>query len=469
MPSDQTLPFKHAHFIGIGGAGMSGIALVLHERGCKVSGSDLKQSSYVRKLIAAGVAVHIGHEAQTIDIEQPDVCVVSSAIPETNPEVIRARELGIAIWPRAKMLSALSLGRSTVAIAGTHGKTTTSSMIASMFDALEADPSFLIGGIVEKYATNGRNGSGEIFVAEADESDGSFLYLNPDTIVVTNVEADHLDHYGTFDNLKATFTKFMNSVSDDGTLVVCADDPCAFALAQATGKKLLTYGFSGNSDYVCSLAQDTQGIETNFVITDPQGQAAEVTLKTNPGRHNVLNATAACVVAGLYGYSLQDACVAISSFEGVHRRFTQVGSIDGIHIVDDYGHHPTEIAATLKAAKTLDFKRVVVIFQPHRYSRTQALAHEFAQAFMDADKLFVTNVFSAGEMPIPGISGKTIVDEVLHAHPEQDVCYMPNRKQLFDTLRTVLNAGDLLITMGAGDITTFGPDFISYMQEQDQA
>ena len=234
---------ESAHFIGIGGTGMSGIALVLHERGCKVTGSDLKASHYVRELEDAGIEVHVGHEAATIDAAMPQVVVTSTAIPETNPEVLRARELGIPIWPRAKMLSYLSNNATTVAVSGTHGKTTTSSMVATMLDKLGLDPSFLIGGVVEGYDTNGKNGDGGYFVCEADESDGSFLYLNPNVVVVTNIEADHLDHYGTLENIEKTFCKFMSLVGEDGTVIINGDVPHYVELARSTGRRVLTYGF----------------------------------------------------------------------------------------------------------------------------------------------------------------------------------------------------------------------------------
>ena len=260
---------KSAHFIGIGGAGMSGIALVLHERGCKVTGSDLKHSHYVRELEAAGIPVSIGHEAATIDAAMPEVVVTSTAIPESNPEVVRARELGIPIWPRAKMLSYLSGAAKTVAVAGTHGKTTTSSMVATMMDRLGMDPSFLIGGVVEGYDTNGRNGDGGYFVCEADESDGSFLYLNPNVVVVTNIEADHLDHYGTLENIEKTFCKFMDLVGEDGTVVIFGDNPHYVELARSTGRHVVTYGFGEGADFRCVPveASGSHRLASTFVNT----------------------------------------------------------------------------------------------------------------------------------------------------------------------------------------------------------
>ena len=291
-----------AHFIGIGGAGMSGIALVLHERGCRVTGSDLKSSHYVRDLTAAGIEVTVGHDAATIDAVAPQVVVTSTAIPETNPEVVRARELGIPIWPRAKMLSYLSGSQCTVAVAGTHGKTTTSSMVATMLDKMGLDPSFLIGGVVEGYGTNGRNGSGEHFVCEADESDGSFLYLDPSVVVVTNIEADHLDHYGTLENIERTFCTFMGLVGEEGTVVVNGDVPRYVELARSTGRHVLTYGFDPSCDYVCLPEDSHHALASTFSVRLPGGEKdVRVTISSNPGRHNMANATAAIAVADADG------------------------------------------------------------------------------------------------------------------------------------------------------------------------
>ena len=463
----ETANVTSAHFIGIGGAGMSGIALVLHERGCRVTGSDLKSSHYVRELEAVGIDVRVGHDAATIDAVSPQVVVTSTAIPETNPEVVRARELGIPIWPRAKMLSYLSGASTTVAVAGTHGKTTTSSMVATMLDKMGLDPSFLIGGVVEGYDTNGRNGSGEHFVCEADESDGSFLYLHPNVVVVTNIEADHLDHYGTLENIEKTFCTFMGLVGDAGTVIVNGDVARYVELARSTGRRVLTYGFDSSCDYVCLPEAPTHALASNFSVRLPGGEkTVRVTISANPGRHNMANATAAIAVADALGLDADAAATALSQFKGARRRFTHVGDVAGVTVVDDYGHHPTEVRATLAAASELPFKRIVCVFQPHRYSRTQALTAEFGHAFDDADVLRVMDVFSAGEMPIPGVSGKTVVESVRHTGNVADVAYVPNRKRLIDNLCDLVRPGDLLITQGAGDVTAIGPAFIAAMRER---
>ena len=471
VTTSAKLPFNRVHIIGIGGAGMSGIALVLHERGCRVSGSDLKSSRYVRELGAAGIEVHVGHDAATIDEVKPDVVVVSTAIPETNVEVVRARELGIDVWPRAKMLPALSLGHTTVAVSGTHGKTTTSSMIATMLDRMGLDPSFLIGGFVEGYDANGRSGKGPYYVAEADESDSSFLYFDPTVVVVTNIEDDHLDHYGSIENLENAFASFMDSVGEDGCAVVCGESERVRRVAARSKSRVVTYGFAGDGDfdYVCTPAPSHHTIESHLTVTTPAGKTVAVTIKANPGRHNMLNATAAIAVADALGLDVEKAAEALSTFGGVKRRFTHVADIDGVTVVDDYGHHPTEVAATLAAAHDLDYDRVVVVFQPHRYSRTAALAPEFAHAFDNADVLYVMDVFSAGEMPIPGVTSKMLADTVRAKHPGKEVVYCSSRLELNHELEKLVGEGDLLLTMGAGDVTTVGPEFIEYLTAKKDA
>lgn len=471
VPEATTAPtFKSAHFIGVGGAGMSGIALVLHERGFKVTGSDLKTSRYVRQLTRAGVEVHVGHEAATIDAVKPDVIVVSTAIPETNPELMRARELGIPVWHRAKMLSALGYGRTTVAAAGTHGKTTTSSMVATMLDRMGLDPSFLIGGIVEGYGTNGKNGNGDHFVVEADESDSSFLYLDPHVVIVTNVEADHMDHYGSLEEIEETFCTFMGLVGEDGTVIVCGEDPRLVELARSTGRSVLTYGEGEGFDIQCApvKAEGSSVFGTNFTVALPNGANVPVSIKNNPGRHNMLNATAALGAAYALGLDAADAAAALSTFEGARRRFTHVGEVRGIAIVDDYGHHPTEVKATLAAAKQLDFERVAVVFQPHRYTRLQALCDDFVNAFSDADTVVLIDVFPAGEMPIPGVTSKMLADKILAAHPEKTVRYVADHPALMACLDEVVSDGDLLITMGAGDVTTVGPEYLEHAASSDR-
>lgn len=468
----NTLPFSHVHFIGIGGVGMSGIAIVLHEHGVCVTGSDLKESKYVRALRSQDIDVRLGHEAATIDELQPEIVVVSTAIPETNPELMRARELGLEVWPRAKMLSALAKSKKTIAIAGTHGKTTTSSMAADMLGNLNLDPSFLIGGTVERFHTNGHDGDGDFYVAEADESDGSFLLLEPQIIVVTNIEADHLDHYGTLENIEKTFVAFMKSATDGGTVIVCGDTERLLQLAHQAVEEaeekgvhltLITYGQNSSNDFVMTPKVQKGKLESTGEILGPTGEKLSITLEGNPGLHNLLNATAVIAVASALGLNLNDAASALSKFKGVRRRFTHIGDVAGITVVDDYGHHPTEIAATLKAAAGLGFNRVVTVFQPHRYTRTQDFAEEFGKAFDAADVVRIMDVFSAGEMPIPGVSEKTIVNSI-HANGNvKDVDSIGGHASTIEALCNFCQEGDLLITMGAGDVTLVGPAFIEEM------
>ena len=454
--------FKSIHFIGIGGAGMSGIALVLHERGFQVTGSDLKTSRYVRELSRAGIDVRVGHDPATIDEIRPDVVVVSTAIPETNVEVVRAHELGIPVWPRHKILPVLSAGHTTVAVSGTHGKTTTSSMVATMLDGMALDPSFLIGGIVEGYGISARSGQGPYFVSEADESDESFLNFSPTIAIVTNVEADHLDHYGTLEKVEEAFCRFMSSVGEDGTVIACGESARLVELARSTGRRVFTYGFEAGNDVVVVPGPSRHTIGGTCSVTLPDGTSHEVSIKNNPGRHNMLNASAALTAAFALGLDTDAAARALSGFEGVRRRFTHVGDVDGITVVDDYGHHPTEVRATLRAAKTLDFDRVFTVFQPHRYTRLQALADDFADAFADADAVVIIDVFPAGETPIPGVTGKMLADKISERHPGKPVFYAPDHASLTELLDSELRRGDLFITMGTGDVTTVGPEYIEH-------
>ena len=460
--TSEKLPFGRVHIVGIGGAGMSGIALVLHERGFQVTGSDLKTSRYVRELSRAGIDVHVGHDPATIDEIKPDVVVISTAIPESNVEVVRAHELGIPVWPRHKILPVLSAGYTTVAVSGTHGKTTTSSMVATMLDGMALDPSFLIGGIVEGFGISARSGEGPYFVSEADESDESFLNFSPTIAIVTNVEADHLDHYGTLEKVEEAFCRFMASVGEDGTVIVCGENPHLVELARSTGRRVLTYGFGDGNDTRVVAGPSKHTIGSTFNVTLPDGSAHEVSIKNNPGRHNMLNASAALTAAFVLGLDTDAAARALSTFEGVRRRFTHVGDVDGITLVDDYGHHPTEVRATLHAAKSLDFERVVTVFQPHRYTRLQALADDFADAFADADVVMLIDVFPAGEMPIPGVTSKMLADKVAERHPDKSVFYVPDHASLMELLDEQLRPHDLFITMGAGDVTTVGPEYLEH-------
>ncbi len=451
---------KRVHFIGVGGVGMSGIARVAFDAGMRVSGSDMKSSRYTDDLVAAGIPVFIGHDAKNVD-EDMDAVVISSAIPETNPELARARELGIAVWHRAHMLAELGRGKKTLAACGTHGKTTTSSMLATVTDSLGMKPTFVVGGIVGAYHTNAVSGEGEYYVVEADESDGSFLNLSPYVALVTNVEADHLDHYtGGIDEIRATFLKFMELVPEDGAVVVCGEDPELVGLACKSGRRAVTYGFGSDCDTRISNYRAC-GLGSRFTLSFADGSSVDVALSCNPGRHNALNAAGVVSVIWALGKDVAAAAAALEGYRGVRRRFDLVGEACGVTVVDDYAHHPTEIKATLAAASMLDFNRVVVLFQPHRYSRTESLAAQFGEAFGDADTLVVMDVYAAGEAPIEGVSGKLIADAVAASGSVENVSFAPDKSATAAFVASMLAPGDLLITMGAGDVTTFGKKIIA--------
>ncbi len=453
---------KKVHFIGVGGVGMSGIARVAFDQGMEVSGSDIKDSRYTKQLREAGITVHIGQDAANIPEGDP-VIVVSTAILENNPELIEAKRRGLEIWHRAKMLAHLGIGLDTLAVAGTHGKTTTSSMLASVLDGIGEDPTFLIGGIVRAYGTNAHSGTGRYYVVEADESDKSFTYLSPKSVLITNIEADHLDHYKDLAEIYEKFADFMALVPKDGSIVACAEDAKLVELARNAQRRLVTYGFGEECDVrVVSFAP--HGVGSRFTVELPDGRTIEASVKQNPGRHNALNATG--VIALLYslGYDPQKVADVLAEFAGVRRRFDLVGEVDGVTVVDDYAHHPTEIAATIKAAASLDYRHVHVLFQPHRYSRANLFTHvlhdEFGEAFDAADSVTFMDVYPAGEAPVPGVSGKTFLNVVLEheGHPQAD--FVAHRVDVVPHLMNKLENGDLVITMGAGDVTAMGPQII---------
>ncbi len=448
----------YAHFIGIGGAGMSALARVLHERGVPVSGSDLKESRYASALASLGISVAIGHAAENLG--DPEVVVVSSAIPESNPELLEARRRGIPVWSRAEMLAHLGAGRKTLAVAGTHGKTTTSSMLATVLAHLGCDPTFLIGGELNDMGSNARNGSGEHYVVEADESDGSFVCLDPYVAVVTNIEADHLDHYGSLDDVVAAFGEFIGKTDPDGFVVACADDPRLTEVARSRSRaRVITYGASAAADVRFSLVEQ-QGIGWAFDVAFPDGTVLRCQTSV-PGAHNASNATAVLAVTWALGLDAQAATEAVRAFSGVRRRFERVGEQGGVTVVDDYAHHPTEVRATLAAARqATGARRILAVFQPHRYSRTAALAQEFGAAFGDADQVVLMDVYAAGEAPIPGVSGKSVLDALLEHEPRAEAAYFPHRADVAPYVARRARPGDLVITLGAGDVTLLARDIV---------
>lgn len=436
---------------------MSGIARVLHDRGKVVTGSDLKASRYAGALVEAGMVVHIGHDAANLG--DPEVVVISSAIPESNPELAEARRRGIDVWPRAKMLAHLAGQDKTLAVAGTHGKTTTSSMLATVIDGMGLDPTFLIGGELNDMGANARCGSGEFYVVEADESDGSFLFMTPHVALVTNVEADHLDHYKDLAEVEDTFAEFIARVPKDGYAVVCGDDPALPGLARAAAiGRVITYGVSETCEVRCTDLQ-ASGLGHGFSVTFPDGIEVGARIRV-PGAHNVVNATAVLATIWALGLDVAAAAGALERFSGVRRRFDEVGVVSGVTVVDDYAHHPTEVRATLSAARQGAFERVWVIFQPHRYSRTAALGGDFGVSFTAADRLVLMDVYSAGEAPLPGVSGKTLLDAVLDHEPHARVAYFPHRSDIVSYVAERTRPGDLVMTMGAGDVTTLGGELV---------
>lgn len=446
--------FRRVHFIGIGGVGMSGIAEVLHNLGYAVSGSDQIAGATTRRLADLGIAIMHGHDAA--NVAAVDAVVVSGAIPPDNVELIAARQRRIPVVPRAEMLGELMRFRRGIAVAGSHGKTTTTSLIASVLAESGLDPTFVIGGQLIAAGSHARLGSGEFLVAEADESDGSFLLLSPVIAIVTNIDADHLKHYGgDFSRLKAAFADFLLRLPFYGVAVVCTDDAEAAELAKSTHRRMLTYGIDSDADVRASaLRQD--GARMHFMLHLPN-DASPVAVSLNlPGRHNVLNALAACAVGWQLGVSAEAMQQALARFEGVGRRFQlrgEMGLADGrVLIVDDYAHHPSELAAGFAAARGgWPDRRLVVAFQPHRYSRTRDLLDDFANVLAQADVLVLTEVYAAGETPIAGADGRALARAV-RARGKVDPVLIEHPGELKSVLPALLEDGDLLLLLGAGDI-----------------
>jgi UDP-N-acetylmuramate--alanine ligase len=438
------------HFVGIGGIGMSGIAEVLLNLGYHVSGSDMRETEVTRRLRTLGGRVSLGHDAA--HVENADVVVVSSAVRPDNPEVVTARARDIPVIARAEMLGELMRVKDGVAVAGSHGKTSTTTMVASILAHAGLDPTAIIGGVAKAFGSNARLGQGEVLVAEADESDGSFRHQFPMVAVITNIDREHLDHYGTEAALRQAFLDFANKVPFYGLVVICADNPAAAGLAPNLLKRHVTYGLRAG-DYRGQILH--AGAEGTRLQISVRGKArGEVTVRM-PGIHYAENALAALAVADVFGVSFQDYGEALGSFGGVDRRFSLRGEAGGVLVIDDYGHHPTEIAATIAAARLFG-RRLVVAFQPHRYSRTQDLLADFAPSLAGADEVVLTDIYSAGEPPIPGITP----DALLATFAEGKlVCHAP-RKSLCEALVGRLHAGDLLLTLGAGDITAVSTEIL---------
>ncbi len=451
------------HFVGIGGMGMCGIAEVLANMGYRVSGSDMNDTEITRHLATIGCTVKQGHRADNLG--EADVVVVSSAIKGYNPEVEAARARQIPVIPRAEMLGELMRMKYGIAVAGAHGKTTTTTMVHTVLMAAGFDPTAVIGGRVNSLGlANARWGKSDYLVAEADESDGSFLTLTPTLAIVTNVDAEHLDHYGTFDNVKKAFTDFCNRVPFFGMSALCMDNPGVQAILPNLTKRYTTFGITSQATYRArNLRHD--GMTTRFVAWRRADELGEVVLPM-PGSHNVLNALGVLAITDFLGMPFETYCKAIAQFEGVARRFTVRGEVGGVTVVDDFGHHPAEVRATLQGARaSFAGRKVIAAFQPHRFTRTRDQLSEFARAFHDADKVVLCDIFAAGEKPIDGVTSEALVALVRQAgHP--DVTYIARREDLAAWLDAQAKTGDLVITLGAGNIQLTCNEVIELLEKR---
>src|ERR1700761_6058693 len=452
------------HFAGLGGAGMSGIARIMLARGISVSGSDAKDSALLGELRALGASVHIGHAAQNLGaLGAGDTLVVSSAIRPDNPELAEAARRGIRVVHRAAALASVMAGRRVIAVAGTHGKTTTTSMLTTVLRECGAHPGYVIGGILTETGLGAEDGSGPDFVAEADESDGSFLLLSPDVALITNVEADHLDNYESLADIQAAFTTFGKRVS--ATVLTCADDPGAEAVAaRLDPARVRRYGVSPSADYQLTDVA-SRGMAISFTVTADRGPFGEIFTQMTvdgPGHHNALNATAAFAAAVELGFAPARVAAAMTRYRGARRRMELKGEARGVRVLDSYAHHPTELAADLRAARDIagGDGRVIAVFQPHLFSRTRIFAAEFGAALGLADEAVVLDVYAAREDPEPGVTGQLVVDAVSGGHAR----FVPDSVLVTALIARMARPGDLVLTMGAGDITALGPRLVDALR-----
>jgi len=452
---------RKIHFVGIGGIGMSGIAEVLLNLGYQVSGSDLAKSETTDRLVSLGAEVAFGHNAE--NLREVDVVVTSTAVRAENPEVVEAHRQMIPVIPRAEMLAELMRMKYGIAIAGTHGKTTTTSMVATVLSHGGIDPTAVIGGRLDSLGSNAKLGQGKFLVAEADESDGSFMKLSPTIAVVTNIDADHLDYYEDLNEIKATFVDFINKVPFYGLAVLCLDDANIQACIPLVKKRFMTYGMSSQADFQAADIVHAEQ-KTSFSVLYKNEKLGRITLHM-PGRHNVLNALAAVAVGMELELPFSVIAEGLNEFSGVQRRFQVKYNSDDIMVVDDYGHHPAEIKATLAAAASGWDKRVVVVFQPHRYSRTKALFEEFLTAFYQADKLVIMDVYAASEDPIPGVEARDLCTGI-SGHGHRDVTYVAAKDEVVRHLQTVVQPGDMVITLGAGNVWQVGEELIRLLEKK---
>jgi len=455
--------YQQIHFVGIGGAGMSGIAEVLLNMGYRVTGSDLRRGESVERLEQLGAKVFAGHDAA--HVEGAHVVVHSSAVAKDNAEVQAARQRGIPVIPRAEMLAELMRLKYGIAVAGTHGKTTTTSMVAAVLAAGGFDPTVVVGGRIHALGTNARLGQGEFLIAEADESDGSFLKLTPTIAVVTTVDAEHLDYYPSIEAIRETFLQFVNKVPFYGAAVLCLDQPNIQLMIPRVEKRLLTYGLESGADLTARRVTFS-GLTSGFEVIHRGRSLGECRLQV-PGTHNVLNALAAIAVGLDLEIPFAIVESALASFSGVQRRFQIRGESGGVLVVDDYGHHPAEIRATLAAAKAGFDRRIITVFQPHRYTRTLHLRQEFWTAFYQTDALVVMDIYPAGEAPIPGVNARDLADGIA-AHGHREVVYLDNdRRGILDYLCENTRSGDLVLTLGAGDVGQLGSELLARLSARE--
>ncbi|OGC23783.1 UDP-N-acetylmuramate--L-alanine ligase [candidate division WOR-1 bacterium RIFOXYB2_FULL_42_35] len=453
---------RQVHFVGIGGCGMSGIAKVLHEIGYKVSGSDTKEGPNTLRLKDLGVKIYIGHDAP--NVRGIDLLVYSSAVSQDNPELLEARANGVKILQRAEMLSwIMNQSETRIAVAGTHGKTTITAMLAKVFLYNRFNPTYFIGCDMDYVDSNAMLGTGKFSIAEADESDSSFLKLAPTVGVISNIEGDHLERFGNIETIIDTFERFADQVAKDGFVVIDPNDLNNQEIMKRVKARFLTYGLKGDVSLSAAEVQ-YKHFGSNFTLLHDGKNVGKVELSV-PGWQNVLNSLAVFAVGFEFGLSFAAIAAALSSFIGARRRFQTVGSFHEISVIDDYAHHPTEVRATLSAARLgWPGRRIICIFQPHRYSRTMLLKDQFAQAFGDADKIIITGIYAASEKPISGITGKTIADAI----KGKDVKYIPRKEKIPEYLMQEIKDGDMVLTLGAGDIYTIGKEIFSRLKMQEK-
>ncbi|MEI8182139.1 MAG: UDP-N-acetylmuramate--L-alanine ligase [Desulfomonile sp.] len=453
---------QDVHFVGIGGVGMSGIAEILIALGFRVSGSDLRNSETVQKLQSMGAKIWVGHNSD--HLEKADVVVFSSAVREDNPEIVAAHQRRIPVIPRAEMLAELMRMQTSIAVAGMHGKTTTTSMIASILSHAALDPTVVIGGKLDTLGGGARLGQGDLLVAEADESDRSFLKLYPTIAIITNMDLEHLDCYSSIEEIRTTFLEFINRIPFYGYAIVCLDDPEVQNIIPFIKKRFVTYGLSSQA-VIRGVNPILEGTSSRFSVYREDRMLGEICLPM-PGIHNVLDALAAISVADVFEVPFQKTKEALDSFPGVQRRFTLRGTAAGVRVIDDYGHHPAEIKAVLHAALQVAQKRIAVLFQPHRYTRTQALFEQFLTAFDHADLLYIMDIYPASERPIEGVSGEAVCKGI-QSRGHKSCRFLSDRKTIPLEIARDLQEGDMLITLGAGDVTRLGPEILEELQRKE--